>query len=54
MTPRGTGRESGIEAERTHAGLCSLRDGKVICVRWFGTLDEAFAESRSGRDSPSR
>ncbi len=43
VTSRGTGRESGIEVERTHVGRWSLREGKVIRVRWFGTLDEALA-----------
>ena len=43
VTSRGRGRESGIEVEGTHVGVWSLREGKVIRVRWFGTLDEAFA-----------
>ena len=43
VTSRGRGRESGIEVEGTHVGLWSLREGKVIRVRWFGTLDEALA-----------
>ena len=41
VTSRGRGRESGIEVERTHFGVWSLREGKVIRVRWFGTWDEA-------------
>ena len=43
VTSRGRGRESGIEVEMTHFGVWSLREGKVIRVRWFGTLDEALA-----------
>ena len=43
VTSRGRGRESGIEVDGTHVGLWSLRDGKVIRVRWFGTLDDALA-----------
>jgi ketosteroid isomerase-like protein len=45
VTSQGRGRESGIEVERTHVGLWTLRDGKVVRVRWFGTLDEALASA---------
>jgi ketosteroid isomerase-like protein len=43
VTSRGRGRESGIEVEGRHVGLWSLREGKVIRVRWFGTLADALA-----------
>ena len=43
VTSRGRGRGSGIEVERTHVGRWSLREGRVVRVRWFGTLDEALA-----------
>ena len=42
VTTRGRGRESGVEVEGTHFGVWSLRAGKVIKVRWFGTRDEAL------------
>ena len=42
VSSRGRGRESGIEVDRTHVGVWSLRDEKVTRVRWFGTLDEAL------------
>jgi hypothetical protein len=42
VTSRGRGRGSGVEVERTHFAVWSLHAGKVISVRWFGTLDEAL------------
>ena len=46
VTSRGRGRGSGIEVEATHVGLWSVRGGKVIRVRWFGTRDEALDAAR--------
>jgi ketosteroid isomerase-like protein len=42
VTSRGRGRASGLDVERTHAGLWSLRDGKIVRVAWFPTRAEAL------------
>ena len=39
---RGRGRASGAETERTHAGLWTLREGKIVRVAWFPTRAEAM------------
>jgi ketosteroid isomerase-like protein len=41
---RGTARLSGITLEQPLAQLVTLRDGKAIEVRDYGTREEAFAE----------
>jgi ketosteroid isomerase-like protein len=43
VTSHGRGRASGIEVRRSHAGLWTIRAGKIIRVAWFGTREEALA-----------
>lgn len=43
VTRRGRGRASGAETSTRRAGLWTVRDGKVVRVVWFSSLDEAFA-----------
>jgi ketosteroid isomerase-like protein len=44
VTSRGQGRASGIEVEwKHHAGVWTIRDGKVVRVAWFRTRAEALA-----------
>lgn len=41
VATRGRGRSSGAEVELTHYGLWTFRDGRIVRVDWFRTLDEA-------------
>ena len=43
VTTRGRGLVSGAEVERTHAGVWTIRAGKIVRVSWMGTRDEALA-----------
>jgi ketosteroid isomerase-like protein len=38
----GRGRGSGIEVERTIAGVWTIRNGKIVRVVWFPTREEAL------------
>ena len=42
VTSGGRGRASGVEVERTHAGLWSFRDGLVTRVAWYSTREAAL------------
>ena len=42
VTTRGRGRESGIDVERRHYALWSIKASKVTSVRWFGTRAQAL------------
>lgn len=42
LTSRGRGRASGAEVERTHAGVWTIRNGKIIRVEWLGSRAEAL------------
>jgi ketosteroid isomerase-like protein len=42
VTSRGRGRTSGVELGKTHAGVWTIRDGKVSRVVWFPTREEAL------------
>ena len=39
---RGRGRSSGAPAVMTLYGIWTVRDGKVVGIRWFATRDEAL------------
>jgi len=41
----GKGRASGIQAEKTHAGVWTIRDGKIVRVDW---MDHAEALEAAG------
>ena len=43
VTSRGRGLASGVEVEREHAGLWTIRAGRIVRVAWFGTRAEALA-----------
>jgi ketosteroid isomerase-like protein len=38
----GRGRMSGAKVSRTHAGVWTLHDRKVVQVQWFATRDDAL------------
>jgi len=42
LTSRGRGRASGVEVDRTHAGVWTFQGGKIVRVEWVGTRDEAL------------
>jgi ketosteroid isomerase-like protein len=42
VTTRGRGLASGAEVERTHAGVWTIRAGKIVRVSWVGTREEAL------------
>ena len=42
VTSRGRGLASGVDVEREHAGLWTIRAGKIVRVAWFGTRTEAL------------
>ena len=42
VVTRGQGRASGIETERRHYGVWSIRDGLVIRAEFFGSESEAL------------
>ena len=42
VTTRGRGRASGAEVDRTHAGVWTFREGKIVRVEWVGTRAEAL------------
>ena len=42
VTTRGRGRASGVEVEIKHAGLWTLREGKIVRVAWFPSREEAL------------
>ena len=42
VTSRGRGRASGVEVNREHAGLWTIRAGNIVRVAWFGTRAEAL------------
>jgi ketosteroid isomerase-like protein len=43
VTTRGRGRASGVEVELTrHAGVWTIRDGKIVRVVWFRTRADAL------------
>lgn len=50
-TTRARGRASGVEVEMEHAGVWTIRDGRVVKVVWFGSRGEAVAaiETDSGK-----
>ena len=43
VTSRGRGLASGVEVEREHVGLWTIRAGRIVRVAWFGTRAEALA-----------
>ena len=42
VTSRGRGLASGAEVELTHAGVWTVRGGKIVRVAWVRTRDEAL------------
>ena len=42
ITSRGRGRASGAPAEKTHAGVWTMRDGKILRVDWMSSREEAL------------
>jgi ketosteroid isomerase-like protein len=42
VTTRGRGRASGAEVELHHAGVWTVRDGKIARVVWVSSRDEAL------------
>lgn len=42
VTSRGRGLASGVEVGRTHAGVWTIREGRITRVAWFATRDEAL------------
>ena len=42
VTSQGRGRTSGAEVRRTHAGVRTIRDGKIVRVVWFPSRQEAL------------
>jgi ketosteroid isomerase-like protein len=42
VNTQGRGRRSGAQAEKTHAGVWTIRDGKVVQVVWFPGREEAL------------
>lgn len=42
VTTQGRGLASGAEVELTHAGVWTIREGKIVRVAWVGTRDEAL------------
>ena len=46
VTSRGRDAASGVEVERTHAGVWTVREGNVVQVTWVGTRDEALEAAR--------
>lgn len=42
VATRGRGRASGADVELNHAGLWTVRDGKVLRVSWLSSRDEAL------------
>lgn len=42
VTTRGRGLASGAEVDRTHAGVWTVREGKIVRVEWMGTRAEAL------------
>jgi ketosteroid isomerase-like protein len=45
---RGRGRVSGAPVELQHAGMWTIRNGKVVRMAWFGSRDEALKAARAG------
>lgn len=42
VTSRARGRASGVEVEREHFGLWTIREGKIVRVEWFSKREEAL------------
>jgi ketosteroid isomerase-like protein len=42
VTSRARGRTSGVEVERKHYGVWTIRDGRIARVVWFAKRDEAL------------
>jgi len=42
VTTHGRGRASGVEVDLHHAGVWTLRDGKIVRVAWFFSREEAL------------
>ena len=42
VTTRGTGLASGVEVGRKHAGVWTIRLGKIVRVSWFSSREEAL------------
>jgi ketosteroid isomerase-like protein len=42
VTSRGRGLASGVEVERAHAGVWTLRSGMIVRVAWMSTRAEAL------------
>jgi ketosteroid isomerase-like protein len=49
VTRRGRGRTSGVETSTPRVGLWTIRDGKIVRVVWFASVDEA--RSAAGLES---
>jgi ketosteroid isomerase-like protein len=48
ITSRGRGRASGIQVEKTHAGVWTVRDGRVVRVEWMSREDALEAAGLEG------
>jgi len=42
ITTQGRGLASGAEVAQTHAGVWTIREGKIVRVAWVGSRDEAL------------
>ncbi|MBA2764071.1 MAG: nuclear transport factor 2 family protein [Thermoleophilaceae bacterium] len=42
LVTRARGRMSGVEVERTHAGVWTIRAGKIVRVMWFSSREDAL------------
>jgi ketosteroid isomerase-like protein len=47
ITTRGRGRSSGAPAEKTHAGVWTIRDGRIVRVDWMSRAEALEAAGLS-------
>lgn len=52
VTSRGHGLASGVEVGRKHAGVWTIREGRITRVAWFATRDEALEAAGCLLDAP--
>ena len=49
VATRGRGLASGVEVEREHAGLWTVRAGTITRVEWFDSREEALQAAKDER-----
>jgi ketosteroid isomerase-like protein len=42
ITTRGRGRASGVEVKKTHAGIWTIRNGRIVRVEWMSSRGDAL------------